>query len=60
MPTEFGQKMRIHQSSCNKDYSCALGDCPSFVTVNIKKGTGLRKPTVPQLPAGRSAARPRA
>lgn len=49
--TEFGQKMRIHQSSCNKDYSCALGDCPSFVTVRIKEGTGLRKRPAPKLPA---------
>ncbi|MGH9559494.1 MAG: indolepyruvate ferredoxin oxidoreductase family protein, partial [Bryobacteraceae bacterium] len=46
-----GQKMRIHQSSCNKDYSCALGDCPSFVTVKIKPGTGLRKKTLPELPS---------
>ncbi|HLX43054.1 MAG TPA: indolepyruvate ferredoxin oxidoreductase family protein [Bryobacteraceae bacterium] len=49
--TERGQKMRIHQSSCNKDYSCALGDCPSFVTVKIKAGTGLRRKPLPQLPA---------
>jgi indolepyruvate ferredoxin oxidoreductase len=48
--TERGQKMRIHQSSCNKDYSCALGDCPSFVTVKIKEGTGLRRPSIPKLP----------
>jgi indolepyruvate ferredoxin oxidoreductase len=48
--TDLGQKMRIHQSSCNKDYSCALGDCPSFVTVKIKEGTGLRRKALPTLP----------
>ncbi|MEQ0564902.1 indolepyruvate ferredoxin oxidoreductase family protein [Amycolatopsis sp. NEAU-NG30] len=47
--TEFGRKTAIHQSSCNVDYSCLAGDCPSFVTV-VPSGRKRRR-KLGELPA---------
>ncbi len=50
--TELGRKRKIDQSSCNKDFSCVNGFCPSFVSVigaEIKKST-TEQLTIPDIP----------
>ncbi len=51
--TEFGRKRRINQNSCNKDFSCVKGFCPSFVTVEggqLKKAKKEKKGDLSALP----------
>jgi indolepyruvate ferredoxin oxidoreductase len=41
LDTDWGRKRAIEQSSCNKDFSCVNGFCPSFVTL---EGAELARP----------------
>ncbi|WP_374677322.1 indolepyruvate ferredoxin oxidoreductase family protein [Piscinibacter sp.] len=51
--TEFGRKRRINQNTCNKDFSCVKGFCPSFVTVEggtLKKAKKEKRGDLSALP----------
>jgi len=60
LETEYGRKRAINQSSCNKDFSCLKGFCPSFVTVEggrLRKGQSAARAetSLPALPEPRQA-----
>jgi indolepyruvate ferredoxin oxidoreductase len=62
LETEFGRKRAINQSTCNKDFSCVKGFCPSFVTVEGgqlrkgKRGTAADSGEFPDIPEAIPAA----
>ena len=52
LETEFGRKRQINQSSCNKDFTCVSGYCPSFVT--LYGATPRRKGRTAEAAVGRA------
>ena len=57
LETEFGDKRQIHDPSCNRDYTCLEGDCPSFVTITPRHPTHHASTSKPVSSAASSPAR---
>ena len=61
LDTDLGRKRQINQSSCNKDFSCVQGFCPSFVTVHGAElrvsaaAAGVQAPANAELPLPQTA-----
>jgi indolepyruvate ferredoxin oxidoreductase len=47
--TKFGRKRRVDQSTCNQDFSCVKGFCPSFVTVEGGKQVRAPLPAIGEM-----------
>ena len=51
LETPLGRKRAINQSTCNKDYSCLKGFCPSFVTIDGRPAAQARcRPAATSIP----------
>ncbi|MBL7620335.1 indolepyruvate ferredoxin oxidoreductase family protein [Frankia sp. AgB1.8] len=55
--TELGEKRRVDDLSCNRDYTCLEGDCPSFVTITPRKPSRVRRS--PRTQGAKPKAHPR-
>ncbi len=62
LETALGRKRTINQSSCNKDFSCVKGFCPSFVTIDggkLRRRVPIDLETIGQLPEPDNSRWPR-
>ena len=46
LETEFGRKRKINQSTCNKDFTCIKGFCPSFFSIETNDMKNIQTPSV--------------
>ena len=46
LETEFGRKRKINQSTCNKDFTCIKGFCPSFFSIETDDVKNIQTPSI--------------